>query len=118
SEMNRFFVLSLLVVAGLAVSSDFAVADISYSENFATTGVQATANGATFANYPDWTYYGNYPSIQEANVAAAGTLQLVSNNDGVEIGGPINYATISAQTIAGQSTFNLSTHSLTVFADV
>src|SRR5690606_2406318 len=75
--LTRPFATTLAALTScMAVSSASFGATINYTETWATTGSQATDNGQTFANYPDWTYYEELDRVSFATVATAGSLEL------------------------------------------
>jgi len=107
--------LSLLLV--VVAFSAFAVAGtVSYSETFQTTGEQATADGSSFTNYTNWTYYTTDNANAGASVGTAGILTLGRTAIADDAGTVL--ASISAQALAGQSAFDVSTNALTVSADM
>lgn len=114
--MYRSIICAIMVVGGLAVVlvGSAAAAPISYSESWATTGLQATDDNTVLTNYPDWTYYETSdadPCDAEARVDTAGTLTMAAQTTDVR---STNLALITAQTIAGTPTFDVSVNPLTI----
>lgn len=101
-------------IVGLAFSqpNPAGASAISYTENFATIG-SASNEGEALSNYPGWTYY-EYNGDPAATYATAGGGVLQLN----AAFGSGAFALLSAQQIAGQSTFDVSVNPLAVSASV
>lgn len=90
---------SIIILSGLLLSC-FASAQV-YTETFAPdTGFQANTDGASFVNYPEWTFSGS----GSAQVDLAGELAITTS-------GGASYAigAVSSNYLTGLSQFDLST---------
>ena len=112
--MNRVMnvlVPTFVLMAAVALATP-AVGDLSYSETFSTTGVQATTTATALTNYPSWTYYEVDPGAAQCSVDTAGVLKLSSPN--TDWSHELRVELPAAAVTGGAETFDLSTEPLTV----